>query len=215
MFNPVKSFLYKRVIEVLTFDLYFHRVERLKNRHKTGIIVALGDSITAGFEVKPEERYTTVLESYLIREGFDDYSIIAQGVSGNKSCDGVLRLEGALALKPEILILELGGNDLLQGVDIEKVQENLAQIIKLSQAQGTEVLLVGALATVDFGVKYLWASRRMYRQLAKDFKLVLMPHIMRKTLLRTSLMKADHIHPKPAGYRVVASTMWPYLKKLL
>jgi len=215
MFGPVKNFMLQRVVEVLTLDLLFHKPICLKGRNRTGVIVALGDSITAGFEVKPEERYTTALESHLIGEGFDHYSIIPQGISGNKTDDGLARLDKALALKPEILILELGGNDFLQGVAVAQVRKNLTEIIISAQAQGTEVLLVGILATLKYGFGYIWQSRQMYRGLAREFNLVFVPHVMRKTLLRKHLMLPDHIHPNPDGYRVVARTIWPYLRRLL
>lgn len=215
MFNPVKAFLYQRVVELLTLDLFFHRPSRLKERNNTGVIVALGDSITAGFEVDPTERYTTFLESYLLGEGFDHYSIVPQGISGNTTADGLARLDRALILKPEVLILELGGNDFLQGVAVDQVRENLKSIIQQSQLQGTEVLLVGIMAPTKFGLKYVWQSRNIYRQLARELSVVFMPHVMRKTILRKGLMKTDHIHPTAAGYRVVAHTMWPYLRQLL
>ena len=215
MFGPVKNFVLKRVVEVLTFDLIFHQPSLMKNRNKTGVIVALGDSVTAGFEVKSEERYTTFLESYLLSEGFDHYSIIPQGVSGNKTADGLARIDKALALRPEILILELGGNDFLQGLPVAEVRQNLVKIIELARAQNTEILLVGILATLKYGFGYVWESRQMYRSLAREFDLVFMPHVMRKTLLRKHLMLPDHIHPNGRGYRVVARTMWPYLRRLL
>ncbi len=210
--KTIKEFFLKRIVEMLTFDPLFSYYRPLQNRRDTNIIVALGDSITAGFEVRPEERYTSLLAQHVEAH---DYTIIAQGVSGDTTIDGLARLPAALDLAPEILILELGGNDFIKGYPIAEVEARLTEIITTAQKQSTEVLLVGLLAVDLYGLQYVWASRQMFRRLARRHGLMFMPHIMRKTLLRPHLMMSDRIHPKPAGYRLIAQQMWPYLRRML
>ncbi len=185
-----------------------------EDRVKTGNIVFLGDSITEGYEVSEKDRYTTLIQQYLEREGYD-YTVINQGISGDKTEDGLERLEAVLEAEPEVVVVALGGNDFLKRVTISKSQKNLTDIIQAIQEKNADVMLVGVTAPPTRGLGYVGEAKKMYKHLAKENDLVLMPNILKGIMLDQRYMQSDNIHPNEAGHKVIAENMWEDLVPLL
>jgi len=178
------------------------------------VIVAFGDSLTAGFGVPAEETYPARLAERLKREGYD-YRVVNAGVSGDTTAGGVRRVDWALRLKPEIVILELGVNDALRGQKLAGVRANLDQMITRFQAAGVRVLVAGMRLPPNYGDRYAEDFHRLYAEVARAHQAPLMPFFLDGVGAVARLNQADGIHPTAEGYAIVVDRLWPYLVPLL
>lgn len=186
-----------------------------EDRPKTGNIVFLGDSITRGYEVEENERFTALLADKLSAHGFAHYSVVNQGVDGDKTSDGLARLEAVLAAEPEIVVLALGGNDFLRSRPLTELATNLQQIIERLQAEKIEVILVGVSAPPFKGFSYSSGAKQMYESIAETYELEFMPNILKGMVLDQRFMQTDNIHPTVLGHERIAENLWPYLEDRL
>lgn len=186
-----------------------------EDRPQTGNIVFLGDSITRGYEVDESERYTTLLADKLSTNGFEHYTVINQGVDGDKTSDGLARIEAVLVAEPEIVVLALGGNDFLRSRPLTELQSNLKQIIETLQNQNIEVILVGVSAPPFKGLSYSSGAKQMYESVAESYELEFMPNILKGMVLDQRYMQSDNIHPTVLGHERIAENLWPYLESRL
>ncbi|HLL71772.1 MAG TPA: arylesterase [Pyrinomonadaceae bacterium] len=177
-------------------------------------IVALGDSLTAGYGLALHESYPSLLQEQLKRDAFE-YEVVNAGVSGDTTAGGLRRLDWALEGDVRFVILELGANDILRGLPTAETRKNLAQIIERSRARGAEVLLAGMLAPTNSGAEYQRASMEVFTSLAKEYDLVLIPFFLDRVAGIENLNQADGVHPNPEGTRIVAETVYQYLKPML
>jgi len=178
-------------------------------------IIAFGDSLTAGFGLSERESYPYLLQQKLDADGYE-YEVINAGVSGDTTQGGLERIDWSLDQESvEILILALGGNDLLRGVPPSQVKSNLAEIIKKAKAKGIKVLLCGMLAPPIMGPEYQQEFNRLYPELADEYKVAYMPFILEGVALRKELNQADGIHPNVEGTKIMAENIYRYLKPLL
>lgn len=178
-------------------------------------IIAFGDSLTAGFGLSERESYPYLLQQKLDADGYE-YEVINAGVSGDTTQGGLERIDWSLDQESvEILILALGGNDLLRGVPPSQVKSNLAEIIKKAKAKGIKVLLCGMLAPLIMGPEYQQEFNRLYPELADEYKVAYMPFILEGVALRKELNQADGIHPNAEGTKIMAENIYRYLKPLL
>ncbi|HEX8129037.1 MAG TPA: arylesterase [Pyrinomonadaceae bacterium] len=182
--------------------------------HNLPKIVALGDSLTAGYGLSLHESYPALLQEQLKRDGFD-YEVVNAGVSGDTSAGGLRRLDWALEGDVRIVILELGANDILRGLPTAETRKNLSQIIERSRARGAQVLLAGMLAPTNSGAEYSRASMEIFPALAKEYDLTLIPFFLDRVAGIDNLNQADGIHPNPEGTRIVAETVYQHLKPML
>jgi acyl-CoA thioesterase-1 len=178
------------------------------------VIVAFGDSLTAGYGVAPEESYPALLGARLREAGYR-YRVINAGVSGDTTAGGLRRVDGALKLKPEIALVELGANDALRGQDLEKTRANLDAIVARFEAGGARVLLLGMRLPPNYGGRYARAFERMYEDVARARKVPLMPFFLDGVGAVARLNQSDGIHPTAEGYRVIVERLWPNLTPLL
>ena len=178
------------------------------------VIVAFGDSLTAGLGVPAERSYPALLEARLRAEGYD-YRVVNAGVSGDTTAGGLRRVEWALRSKPEIVIVELGVNDALRGQDLAVARRNLAEIVERFQEAGARVLIAGMRLPPNYGVRYSAEFERMYDAVAKTRRATLMPFFLDGVGGNSRLNQSDGIHPTAEGYRVVVERLWPYLRRLL
>lgn len=180
-------------------------------------IIVLGDSLTEG-GLEEGKSYTNFLQESLNRKGFS-YQIVNQGISGDTSSGGLGRIHAALALKPEILILELGGNDGLRGVPVASTRKNLEAMIVRAKGAGVRVLLAGMSLPPNYGRDYIRSFEAMYKDLAAKLKVPLIPFLLSDLALQLrknpKLLKPDGIHPTTEGNRVVANTVFRYLEPML
>ena len=177
-------------------------------------ILALGTSLTQGLGVPPGYDLTAVLESRLRAEGLD-VKVINAGVSGDTSAGGLARLDWSLADHPQAAIIELGSNDALRGQSPAETRKNLGAILSRLKAEHVAVLLTGMKAPRNLGPEYAAQFDAIYPALAKQFGVLFYPFILDGVAANPKLNQADGIHPNPAGVKIIADRMMPYVKKLV
>ena len=177
-------------------------------------IAMLGDSLTAGYGVKPDQAIPVRLQAALKKEG-RDVTILNHGVSGDTSAGGIDRLDWMLGDRPDIVMVELGANDALRALDPATTERNLDTIIaKLKDAKVT-VWLVGMMAPRNLGPEYVAAFDGLYKRLAEKYRIPLYPFILDGVAQEATLNQADGLHPNPEGVEVVVKHMLPFVTKNL
>lgn len=178
------------------------------------VILAFGDSLTAGFGVAEKENYPSRLQMILKQEGYP-HRVVNAGVSGDTTAGGVRRISWLLQQKPRIVILALGANDGLRGLSLEEMYSNLKQIIATCRQQNAKVLLAGMKIPPNYGEEYSQAFVDVYLRLAEEFEHSLLPFLLEGIAAKREYTQADGIHPLGLGYEVVASTVWKSLEPML
>lgn len=173
-------------------------------------ILAFGDSLTAGYGLAEQDGFVPQLSAALQKMG-RPATVINGGVSGDTSAGGLARLDWALMDDPEIMILELGANDMLRGLDPEATRDNLDQMIAKAKSADVEVLLVGMQAPNNFGPDYKSRFDTIYSDLAAKHDLVLMPFFLEGVATDAKLNQSDGIHPNKDGVSVIVQSLLPYL----
>ncbi|MFG0681555.1 arylesterase [Pseudomonas sp. xss_4] len=180
-----------------------------------GTVLIVGDSISAGFGLDTREGWASLLQTRLRQEGFDD-KVVNASISGDTSAGGQARLPALLAAHtPEVVVLELGGNDGLRGQPPAQLRQNLAAMIDQSRQAGAKVLLLGMQLPPNYGVRYTTAFAEVYKELAKDKQVALVPFFLEGVGGVPELMQADGIHPAQGAQQRLLENAWPALKPLL
>jgi acyl-CoA thioesterase-1 len=177
-------------------------------------ILALGTSLTQGLGVPPGLDLTAVLETRLRASGLD-VKFINAGVSGDTSAGGLARLDWSLADHPEAAIIELGSNDALRGQSPSETEKNLGAILGRLKTDHVAILLTGMKAPRNLGPEYAAQFDAIYPRLAKRFDVLFYPFILDGVAANPKLNQADGIHPNPAGVKIIADRMLPYVKRLV
>jgi acyl-CoA thioesterase-1 len=177
-------------------------------------ILALGDSLTAGYGLPAGHDLATRLEAKLNAEQVP-VTIINAGVSGDTTAGGLARLDWVLADKPDAVILELGANDALRGIDPDVTRDNLDKILARLKQDGIKVLLMGMLAPTNWGAEYKQRFDAIYPELAKKYDVPFDPFILDGVAMKPELNQPDMLHPNDQGVDVVVARMAPYVKRLL
>ena len=178
------------------------------------VVLCFGDSLTAGLGVAPDEAYPALLGARLHAAGYR-YRVVNAGVSGDTTAGGLRRVDWALRLTPDIVILALGANDGLRGQDLAGVRANLDQLVERFQRSGARVLLAGMRLPPNYGRPYAEDFRRMYAAVARKRSVPFMPFLLDGVGGNPRLNQPDGIHPTAEGHRVIAERLWPYLRPLL
>jgi acyl-CoA thioesterase-1 len=178
------------------------------------VIVAFGDSLTAGFGADPGKSYPDFLQQELDRRGYR-YRVVNAGISGETTTDALARLSTVTALKPAVVIVEFGGNDGLRGLPIATTSSNLDQIVTELQQSGAAILLAGMTLPPNYGPDYINDFQRIYSGLATKHKVALIPFLLAGVAGPTHYMQQDGLHPTGEGNRLVAETVVRYLEPLL
>ncbi|CAI8710805.1 multifunctional acyl-CoA thioesterase I and protease I and lysophospholipase L1 [Pseudomonas sp. IT-P44] len=180
-----------------------------------GTVLIVGDSISAGFGLDTREGWVSLLEQRLKREGFDD-KVVNASISGDTSAGGRARLPALLAEhKPELVILELGGNDGLRGMLPTQLQQNLAAMINSSKASGAKVLLLGMQLPPNYGARYNKVFAEAFSNVAAEKKIPLVPFFLEGVGGHPELMQSDGLHPAAGAQDKLLENVWPTLKPLL
>ncbi|WP_248919457.1 arylesterase [Pseudomonas entomophila] len=180
-----------------------------------GTVLVVGDSISAGFGLDTREGWVELLQQRLKEEGFDD-QVVNASISGDTSAGGRARLPALLvAHKPDLVVLELGGNDGLRGLSPQQLQQNLAQMIDRARQAGARVVLLGMRLPPNYGVRYTTAFAQVYEQLASDKKVPLVPFFLEGVGGVPAMMQADGIHPAPVAQPRLLENAWLTIKPLL
>ncbi len=178
------------------------------------VIVAFGDSLTAGYGAAPGESYPDYLQRDLDQAGYH-YRIANLGISGNTTKDGVDRLKDVLALKPKVVIVAFGGNDGLRGLPIDATRNNLDQIVSTLTASGSKVVLGGITLPPNYGPDYIRQFNETYALLAKKFHAPLLPFMLIKVYGTPGSMQSDGIHATAQGNQQVAQNLLTLVTPLL
>ena len=181
---------------------------------KTVHLVALGDSLTAGYGLAPRDGFTAQLEAALAAKGHR-VRVHNGGVSGDTSAGGLARLDWAVGPQAQAVIVELGANDMLRGLPPKVTEENLRRIIENLQARGLEVMLTGMLAAPNLGPSYGEAFNGLYPRLAAQYGLVFYPFFLDGVAGDPRLNLGDRIHPNRDGIAVIVENILPTVEKLL
>jgi acyl-CoA thioesterase-1 len=177
-------------------------------------IVALGNSLTAGYGLEISHSYPALLQKRLDEKGYR-YEVVNAGISGDTSAGGLARLEWVLQGNVRFLILELGANDGLRGLPVVEMKKNLAQIIEHAQKKNVTVILAGMEAPPNYGENYTREFRQAFRDLARQYNVKLIPFFLQGVAGLASLNQADGIHPNVEGTRMVMENVWRVLEPLL
>jgi acyl-CoA thioesterase I len=200
----------RALVAVLVASLAFagpvHATER--------IVVAFGDSLTAGLGVMPDESYPAQLQARLRADGYA-YRVVNAGASGDTTAGGLRRVDWALKNKPDIVIVALGANDAMRGQDLASVRANLDGIVARFQKAGARVLVAGMEVPPNYGARYTTDFRRLYVEVARKRGAAFMPFLLDGVAGNPRLNQGDGIHPTAEGYRIVVDHLWPYLEPML
>jgi len=178
-------------------------------------VAVLGDSLSAGYGITVQQGWVNLLAQRIASEGYG-YKVVNASVSGETTQGGLARLPRVLQLhKPDIVIIELGGNDGLRGLPLATSRENLRRSIELARNAKARVVLVGMLIPPNYGPRYEQEFREMYTTLAARYSIALVPFLLDKVALDSRYMQADGLHPNELGQPRVFDNVWPQLQPLL
>jgi len=178
------------------------------------IILAFGDSLTEGSGLPPGSGYPEMLQKELEDAGYE-YHVVNAGLGGDTTAGGLARLNMALALHPDIVILELGANDGLRGLPVTSMQANLDEMIVAFKKAGADVILAGMTLPKNLGQDYISAFERVFPALSAKHRITLIPFFLEGAGGKPELNLEDGIHPNEAGYRLVTANVLKYLEPLL
>ncbi len=178
------------------------------------VIIAFGDSLTAGYGADPGDSYPDYLQKDLDAKGYH-YQVVNQGISGNTSKDGVDRLEDALRLKPVLVIVAFGGNDGLRGLPIASTRENLDRMVSTLLNSGAKVVLGGITLPRNYGSDYIRQFNQTYALLAAKYHVPMLPFLLKDVYGVDGGMQADGIHATDQGNAQVAKNLLPLIAPLL
>jgi len=178
-------------------------------------ILVLGDSVSAGYGLTVGEGWVSLLQGRLKTQGYG-YRVVNASVSGETTTGGLARLPRALTVhKPQIVVLELGGNDGLRGLPLETSRANLEKMIQLSKAAGAEVVLLGMKMPPNYGPRYAAGFERIFAELARRYRLAFEPFFLEKIALVPGMLQADGLHPTAKAQPAMLDSVWSVLKPLL
>ena len=175
-------------------------------------IMLYGDSLMAGYGLTQNENLSSVLPSkFNLAES--QLQIINASVSGNTSSNGLARLDWSLEDKPNIVILCLGANDMLRGIDPKLTKQNLNQIIEKMIQNGSKVILAGMRSPESMGQNYQQEFDLIYQELAEEHEVIFMPFLLEGVALEKDYLQSDYKHPNSLGVKIMASNLYPYILK--
>lgn len=177
-------------------------------------LIAIGDSLVAGYGLPVEDGFVTQLEAALTQKSYD-VSIVNAGVSGDTSSGGLSRIDWVLSETYSAVILNLGYNDAFRGIPVETVQSNLDALILKIKQRNLPILLAGALAPRNLGPDYTLAFDAIYPNLAEKHDLVFYPFFLEGVATNPDLNQDDGIHPNKDGVAVIVRQLLPYVEQLI
>jgi acyl-CoA thioesterase-1 len=179
------------------------------------VILILGDSLSAAYGMEISQSWPSLLQERLIQNGYT-YRVFNSSITGDTTQGGLARLPRLLDRhSPDLVILELGGNDGLRGLPIEVTRDNLSSMITRSQGAGAAVILAEMRIPPNYGLSYTEKFNAMYPALAGQYGVVMLPFLLQDIALEDGLMQADGIHPTAQAQTLIVEKVWPILQPLL
>jgi acyl-CoA thioesterase I len=178
------------------------------------VIVAFGNSLTAGQGADPSGNYPSRLQAMLDKAGYS-YRVVNAGASGETSAQGLNRLQLVVDLRPAVVIVEFGANDGLRGLPVETTRRNLEAIVTHIQAAGAKVVMAGMKVPPNYGPLFARSFSDIYPKLATQYKVALIPFFLEGVGGHAELNQEDGIHPTTEGYAIVVKNVWRVLQPLL
>jgi acyl-CoA thioesterase I len=180
------------------------------------VILVWGDSLSASYRMEEQQGWVALLQEKLNTEGKHHWRVVNGSVSGETTAGGLARLPSMLSsTAPDIVILELGGNDGLRGLPVPTIRQNLAEMIELSQRSGAQVLLAGIQIPPNYGPRYTGPFYGQYTELAEQYGLELIPFLLAGIAENAALMQDDGIHPTSEAQPMIVENVWPALMTLM
>jgi acyl-CoA thioesterase I len=195
------------IIKIIVFCLVTIKVSAIEK------IVLFGDSLMAGYGLNNEHHLSVVLQEKLISEGYK-IEVVNGSVSGSTSSGGVNRVEWTLS-EPNIdlVILGLGANDMLRGIQPKETKNNLEKIIKTAQDKNIKVILAGMVAPISYGLEYRSNFDKIYPDLSKQYNLQLIPFLLEGVALKPDLNLSDGMHPNEKGTIIISKILYEIILK--
>ncbi|WP_369349123.1 arylesterase [Stenotrophomonas sp. JAG2] len=179
-------------------------------------VLVVGDSLSAAHNIPAASGWVNLLQQRVKQQITPPPAIINASISGETTAGALTRLPGLLEKhRPSVVVIELGGNDALRGLSPAQLRGNLEKMIVASQKAGAKVLLLGIDVPPNYGPAYRQRLRQTYAELAKAYKVPLLPFLLEGVALKPNLMQADGLHPTAAAQPQVLENVWPLLKPLL
>ena len=178
------------------------------------VIVAFGDSLSAGFGAEAGSAYPDFLQKELDSAGYK-YRVVNQGISGDTTSGGLARVAQATELRPYLVILELGGNDGLRGLPLTVTRGNLEKMIAAFQGAGAKVMIAGMTLPRNYGPEYIRGFEEIYPALEKKYKVTRMKFLLEGVVMKKGLIQQDQIHPTAEGNKIVAHNVYQVIAPLL
>jgi acyl-CoA thioesterase I len=190
-------------------------VQTLPKEDTKKVLVVFGDSLSAGYGVPQGQSYPDDLQRTLDAQGYA-WRVLNLGISGDTTSGGLARVNTGTALRPAMVLLELGGNDGLRGLPLAMTRENLDQIIAAFEHVGARVVLAGMTLPPNYGPDYIHSFEAIYTGLAAKYKLPLIPFLLRDIATQDMrYFQRDGIHPTAEGAEIVSNTVFRVIKPLL
>ena len=181
----------------------------------TPVILVIGDSLSAAYGLKPEQGWVTLLDQRLSEQGYPHRTVNAS-ITGDTTRGGRARLPRALDQhRPAIVVIELGGNDGLRGINPERMYDNLSHMTRLSQQRGANVLLLGIRIPENYGKTYTQRFEAVFPKVSEVTGAPLVPFLLEGVADQPELMQADGIHPSAAAQPIILDNVWPKLEPLV
>ena len=178
------------------------------------VVLAFGDSLTAGYGVKDEESYPSKLQEKIFSAGFS-HKVVNAGVSGDTTAGGVRRIRWLMKHEPEIVILALGANDGLRGLSIDEMRKNLEIMITICREHNAQILLAGMKALPNYGEDYMREFETVFPELAEKHELIFLPFLLEGVAGNREYTQSDGLHPLASGYSIITDLVWQRLKPML
>lgn len=178
-------------------------------------VLVFGDSLSAGYGIDVDQSWPALLQSRLADEGYE-HRVVNASISGETTEGGATRIASTLeSFDPELVILELGGNDGLRGFPPERMRENLVRIIETSRRYGADVVMLGIRIPANYGPRYTRMFEDVYRQLAEQYEVAWIEFFMDGIALDEELMQDDGIHPNAEAQPILLDNAWPIISAAL
>lgn len=210
----MKTFVIKTVVAVIIACFVLTANTGLAKAWQMKILV-FGDSLAAGYGVEENQSYPAVLKNSLLEKKYD-VEVLNHGVSGDTTAGGLNRIDWALSEKPDLVILELGANDMLRAISPEVTKNNLDKILHtIINKNKLPVLLVGMKAPINLGAFYTGEYNSIYKSLASKYEVELYPFFLEGVWDNRMMMQEDGLHPNAEGIKKMVQNTLPYVEKLI